>query len=144
MKVLTVSHQPAVSVRPDDTVLEALETMTEKTVGAVVVVEEERVVGIFTRRDAIERVILKSLPIDSTQVYKVMTFPVDVLTTDTEVGDAMTTMASRPFNHLPVVDENSKVVGLVTTKRVMKKTIERLGTELDTLEAFITADGIGG
>ena len=56
----------------------------------------------------------------------------------------MKLMASRPFNHLPVVDSESKVVGLATTKRLMKQTIEKLSDELGSLEAYISADGIGG
>jgi CBS domain-containing protein len=124
--------------------MEALQAMTREKVGGIVVVENEKAAGIFTRRDAIERVVLAKLPLETTPVSSVMTSPVEVLSKDTELSDALKLMASRPFNHLPIVDSESRVVGLATTKRIMKQTIEKLSDELGSLEAYITADGIGG
>ena len=144
MKVHRVSRKPAVSVPPAATVREALEAMTKEEVGAVVVVENDKAVGMFTRRDAIERVVLPKLPPESTRVSTVMTSPVEVLSMDTELSDALKLMAARPFNHIPIVDSDSKVVGIATTKPIMKQTIEKLSDELGSLEAYITADGIGG
>ena len=144
MRVLRLCRKPAVSVPPDASIREALEVMTAEQVGAVVIVEDEKASGIFTRRDAIERVVLPGLPIESTEIASVMTAPVEVMSEDTELPDALKVLAARPFNHLPIVDSQSKVVGLATTKRIMKQTIERLSDELGSLEAFFTADGIGG
>jgi CBS domain-containing protein len=118
--------------------------MTKEHVGAVVVVEDARAVGIFTRRDAIERVVLQRKPLGKTEISSVMTSPVEVFSKDTDLSEAIRTMASRPFNHIPVVDADEKVVGLATTKPVMKQAIERLSNELVSLEAFFTADGVGG
>jgi CBS domain-containing protein len=144
MNVYSVSRRPAVVVPTTASVTEALQAMTREKVGGVVVIENEKAVGIFTRRDALERVVLKNLPLDSTPVSSVMTSPVEVLSKDTELSDALKLMAARPFNHLPIVDSESRVVGLATTKRIMKQTIEKLSDELGSLEAYITADGIGG
>ncbi len=144
MSIFRVCRRPAISVPPNASVEKALEVMTAENVGAVVVVDGGKAVGIFTRRDAIERVVLKKLPLESTEISSVMTAPVEVLAKDTELSDAMKTMATRPFNHIPVVDSDSNVVGLATTKPMMKQTIERLSDEMGSLEAFFTADGIGG
>ena len=144
MTLLRVSRRPAVSVPPDASVRKTLEVMTAEKVGAVVIVEDEKAVGIFTRRDAIERVVLKELPLESTPISSVMTAPAEVLPQDTELPEAMKFLATKPFNHIPIVDSDSKVVGLATTKPLMKRTIERLSDEIGSLEAFITADGIGG
>lgn len=144
MSVYRLCRKPAVSVPDTASVQEALELMTSEKVGAVVVTNEEKAVGIFTRRDAIERVVLKKLPLESTPITKVMTVPVEVLSKDTDLPEALQTLASRPFNHVPIVDSDGKVVGLATTKPIMKGTIERLSNELDSLETFFTADGIGG
>ncbi len=144
MNVMRVCRKPAISVSPGDSVRKALETMTKQKVGAVVVTENEKAVGIFTRLDAIERVVLKAIDLDVTQVSAVMTSPVEVLSGDTELSEAMRFLASRKFNHIPVVDAESRVVGLATTKPVMKRTIEKLSDEIGSLEAFFTADGIGG
>ena len=118
--------------------------MTKEKVGAVVVLENEEAAGMFTRRDAIERVVLEKLSLESTRISSVMTSPVEVLSQDTELGDALKMMVARPFNHIPVVDSESKVVGLATTKPLMKQTIAKLSDEVGSLEAYITADGIGG
>lgn len=144
MDVLRVCRKPAVSVPPEASVREALQLMTAQKVGAVVVTENEQAVGIFTRLDAIERVVLKELDLDGTRVSAVMTAPVEVLSGATELSDAMKFLATRKFNHIPVVDGSSKVIGLATTKPVMKQTIEKLSDEIGSLEAFFTADGIGG
>jgi len=144
MKIYNLCRKPAVTVPTNASVKEALQVMTKAGVGAVVVIENEKAAGIFTRRDAIERVVLKNLPVESTPVSSVMTSPVEVLSKDTELSEALKLMASRPFNHLPIVDSESRVVGLATTKPIMKQTIEKLSDELGSLEAYITADGIGG
>jgi CBS domain-containing protein len=144
MNVYSVCRKPAVCVSTTASVREALQAMAQENVGGVVVIENGKAAGIFTRRDAIERVILAKLSLESTPVSSVMTSPVEVLSQDTDLSDAMKLMASRPFNHIPIVDSESKVVGLATTKRIMKQTIEKLSDELGSLEAYITADGIGG
>jgi CBS domain-containing protein len=144
MKILSVCRRPAVTVPITASVREALQAMTREQVGGVVVIENGRAAGIFTRRDALERVVLENLALESTPVSSVMTSPVEVLSKDTELSEALKLMAARPFNHLPVVDSESRVVGLATTKRIMKQTIEKLSDELGSLEAYITADGIGG
>ncbi len=144
MNVYSVSRIPAVCVPATASVMEALQAMTREKVGGVVVIEREKAAGIFTRRDAIERVVLANLSLESTPVSSVMTSPVEVLSKDTELSNALKLMAARPFNHLPIVDSESRVVGLATTKRIMKQTIEKLSDELGSLEAYITADGIGG
>jgi hypothetical protein len=53
-------------------------------------------------------------------------------------------LAKRPYNHIPVVDADGRVVGLAKTKPMMKRIIDRLSDELDSLEAFVSTDGIGG
>jgi CBS domain-containing protein len=143
MKIFNMCRKPAISVPPSASVKSALELMTEHKVGAVVVVVDDEAIGIFTRRDAIERVVLKGTSLDAA-VESVMSAPVDVLSKDTDLTDALKVMAKRPYNHIPIVDANEKVVGLATSKSVMKLVIERLSNELDSLEAFVSADGIGG
>ena len=144
MNVYSVCRKPAVSLPTTASALEALRAMTKEEVGGVVVIENGKAAGIFTRRDAIERVVLANLSLESTRVSSVMTSPVEVLSKDTDLSEAMKLMAVRPFNHIPIVDSESRVVGLATTKRIMKQTIEKLSDELGSLEAYITADGIGG
>jgi CBS domain-containing protein len=143
MKVYSVSRKPAVTIPIASSVRDALQAMTREKVGGIVVLENGKAVGIFTRLDAIERVVLANLSLDS-PVRSVMTSPVETLSKDTELAEALKLMAAKPFNHLPVVDSEGNVVGLATTKRIMKETIEKLSDELGSLEAYIVTDGIGG
>ena len=79
MKICRLCRKPAVTVPALASVKEALELMTKEKVGAVVVLENEEAAGMFTRRDAIERVVLKKLSLESTRISSVMTSPVEVL-----------------------------------------------------------------
>lgn len=144
MNVYRISRKPAVTVPITAPVRKALEVMTAEQVGAVVVIENQKAAGVFTRRDAIERVVLRQLPLETTAISSVMTSPVEVLSKDTDLREALKIMAARPFNHIPIVDSESKVVGLATTKPIMKEMIDRLWDELGSIEAYFTADGIGG
>lgn len=117
--------------------------MAGNRVGAVVIVENDEPAGIFTRRDALERVVLQLKSLD-TPVSSVMTAPVETMSQDSDLSEALQQLAKKPFNHVPIVDDDGKVVGLATTKPMMKRMIDRLSEELGSLESFITADGIGG
>ena len=76
MKIYRLCRKPAVTVPALASVKEALELMTKEKVGAVVVLENEEAAGMFTRRDAIERVVLEKLSLESTRISSVMTSPV--------------------------------------------------------------------
>ena len=78
MNLLKIARVPALTVGPDATVLAAIEKMVEVGLGAVVVVEGDQLVGIFTERDVIRRVVVKQLPLDTTKVSEVMHSPVEV------------------------------------------------------------------
>lgn len=144
MNVYRISRKPAVTVPITAPVKKALEVMSAEQVGAVVVIKSKKAAGVFTRLDAIERVVLPQLPLETTAISSVMTSPVEVLSKDTDLREALKLMAARPFNHIPIVDSESNVVGLATTKPIMKEMIDRLWDELGSLEAYFTADGIGG
>jgi CBS domain-containing protein len=86
VNVYSVCRKPAVCVPTTASVREALQAMTQEAVGGVVVIENGKAAGIFTRRDAIERVVLAKLSLESTPVSSVMTSPVEVLSQDTDLS----------------------------------------------------------
>ncbi len=102
------------SVGPDSSVAECVRTMTAKRIGALIVVEGERLIGIFTERDALNRVLAAGLDPVSTRISEVMTKDPFCIPPGTTVGEAMAVVTKRRFRHLPIV-ENGKVLAVVSS-----------------------------
>jgi CBS domain-containing protein len=142
--LVRLSHRPPVVVGPEMTVLAAVELMSKQRVGAVGVVENDKLVGIFTERDLMERVVLKVRPPAATRVGDVMTSPVASVRGDGSPAQALETMIDRHIRHLPVTDDSNRVLGMLSIRNLLQDQLERARGEADSLEAFITADGAGG
>ncbi len=143
MNLLKIA-KPAVTVSPDATVIEAIRAMKDGTVGAVVVVDAGAIRGMFTERDVMLRIVLPKKDPEQVAVAEVMTAPVLTISKETAPDDALKTMKERHFRHLPVVDADGKVLAMISIRHLLNLKVEHLTQELDSLEAFITADGIGG
>ena len=143
MNLLKIA-KPAVTVSSKATVIDAINAMEEATVGAVVVVDEGVIKGMFTERDVMSRIVLKKKTPGQTLIADVMTSPVLTISEESSPDDALKTMWERHFRHLPVVDANGKVLAMISIRHLLHLKVENLTQELDSLEAYITADGIGG
>ncbi len=110
------------SVHPNDTVFKALELMAEKGIGAVVVLDGDRLVGIMSERDYARKVILVGKTSRETAVREIMTEKVLTVSPDTTVEECMVLMTSRRIRHLPVVDQG-KLIGLISIGDVVKAII---------------------
>ena len=144
MELLKIASVPAASVSPETTVLDAVKLMADQHVGAVAVTRGETLAGIFTERDLMIRVVLEERHSQKTPVSEVMTPQCVSAKKDMELGEALQIMASHHFRHLPVVDHNNKVLGLLSIRDLLHTRVDRLSQELDSLVAFFTADGIRG
>jgi CBS domain-containing protein len=102
------------SVGPDTPVTECVRTMTAEKIGALIVMDGERLIGIFTERDALNKVLAAGLDPVSTKVSAVMTKDPYCVPPTTTVGDAMELVTKRRFRHLPIV-ENGKVLAVVSS-----------------------------
>ena len=102
------------SVGPNTLVTECVRTMTTKKIGALVVMDGERLVGIFTERDALNKVLAAGLEPGKTKVSEVMTKDPYSIPPTTTVGEAMELVTSRRFRHLPIV-KNGKVLAVVSS-----------------------------
>lgn len=144
MDLLKVASVPAATVSPDTTVFESVQLMNEQRVGAVAVTKDDKLVGIFTERDLMIRVVLKKKDPQKTHVSDVMTGKCVSAGTDLSMGEALTLMTEHHFRHLPVVDADNKVLGLLSIRNLLHTRAEKLSQELDSVVSFFTADGIGG
>jgi CBS domain-containing protein len=108
---------------PESTVSTAAQLMASRNVGAVLVVEDERLVGIFTERDVVFRVVALGLdPVDTT-LASVMTSEPKTLGPKKSYGHAMLLMHEGGFRHVPVVEEN-RLVGIVSSRNAMDPDLE--------------------
>ncbi len=128
------------SVRPDATVYEALQLMAEKEIGALLVVEGERPVGIFTERDYARQVILKGKASKDTPVRDVMTARVVFVRPEQTVEDCMALMTDKRVRHLPVM-EGEHLAGLLSIGDVVKAVISEKQFIIEQLEHYITSGG---
>ena len=128
------------SIDPEATVLEALRLLEEKNVGALLVMNGELLVGIFSERDYARRMILQGRTSRETPVREVMTSKVFVITPDTTSGECMMHMTDRHIRHLPVV-EGGRVVGVISIGDVVRSVIHDLRFTVRQLESYIKSGG---
>ncbi len=124
------------SIAPQETAYKALQLMSEKNLGALLVIDEGKVVGIFTERDYARKVILKGKSSKTTPVSELMTKEVLCVDPETSVDDCMSLMTEKFVRHLPVM-EKKKLVGVVTQGDVVKQLIADQKFENEELERYI-------
>ena len=125
------------SVAPSATVYNALELMHEKNVGALLVLDEAKFVGIFTERDYARKVILRGKSSRETQIREIMSEHPPTVTPDTTIEDCMKLMTSRYIRHLPVMD-GGQLAGLISIGDVVKYIIDEQKFIIENLEHYIT------
>ena len=125
------------SVGPNDTVYNGLELMVENNLGALLVVENGRFIGIFTERDYARKVILRGKASKETLVQEIMSEHPITVTPDTSIEDCMKTMIASTVRHLPVL-QNGELVGLVSMGDLVRFIINEQQTIIEDLEHYIT------
>jgi len=145
MSVLELCDREIAAVDIEATVAEAIHKMLDHHVGAVAVVDSEyRVAGIFTERDVLRRLSLSRLDPQTTSVRELMTTPVEMATRGTGAGEALNIMLERHFRHLPVADDDGKLLGILSIRNLLEWRVGDLSRELESLEQYMANDGPGG
>lgn len=133
---LLKTSRPMHWIKADSLVIDAVKTMVQCNVGALPVLENDRLVGVFSERDLMKRVIVKGLDPSKVTVSSVMT--TDMITAD--INDDHTTclkkMTSRQCRHLPVID-NNKLVGFLSARDLMLSEVEGKEFEIKSLTDYI-------
>ncbi len=125
------------SVTPETMVIDALRLMAEKNIGAVMVVENDKLVGIFSERDYARKVVLKDKASDSTAIREIMTGNVYSVTPTQTIDDCMQLMTDKNFRHLPVMD-NGKLLGVISLGDLVRYVIEEQKHTIKNLENYIS------
>lgn len=144
MDLLRIARVPPVTIGSGATVLDAVKRMSDMGTGAVVIVDDDQPKGIFTASDLLRRVVAKEHRLDKTRLSEVATFPLTVARADTECEAALVLMVENHIRHLPIVDQNSRVRGMLSTRHLLRNMVDDMSQELTSLSAYFTADGIGG
>jgi len=144
MSLLKIAQVPPPVVGPGASVLEAVEVMAERGVGAVSVVEEGTLRGVFTERDVMLRVVLKERDPKTTKVEDVMTSPAQTIHEDTSEEDALVHMLERHVRHLPIVAEDGGLKAMLSIRNVLEHRVDELARELHSLDQYLSNDGPGG
>ncbi len=126
------------AVSPSDTVLSALETMAQHNIGAVLVLDGDDLSGILTERDYARKIKLAALGSGDTPVASIMTKPVVTVVPTASVAECMELMTDRRIRHLPVVDDDGRLVGIVSIGDIVKAMMAQQRDLIADLERYIT------
>lgn len=131
-----IKSQKVVTLPPTSTVFEAAKVMAEHLVGSVIVLEGEQLVGIFTERDLLNRVVAKDLDPDTTLLSQVMSKNVRTIPMAETVENCFKKMEATKCRHIPIVD-GTKVVGVVTMRNILEWLTDEMKEENYFLKNYI-------
>ena len=136
-ELLRVKPSRVISVRPEQTVLEAIKILAQENIGAAIVMSGERIAGIISERDYTRKVVLKGRSSDTTKVEEIMTPNVVVVSPRTKTRECMQLMTEKNFRHLPVVEEG-RCIGMVSIRDIVSDIIADQDFTLEQLEHYIS------
>jgi len=125
------------TISPDDVVIDALTMMAEKRIGALLVMRNEKLVGILSERDYARKIALEGLSSRKSKVSDIMSHKVLCVKPEQTVQECMALMSEKRARHLPVVD-HKKVIGLVSIGDLVKNVIAEQRFEIEALQYYIT------
>jgi CBS domain-containing protein len=124
-------------ISPDSSVYDALETLEERNLGSLVVIENGKLIGVFTERDYARKVILKGRSSKETLVKHIMTSRPIFVTPDTTIEECMQMMTDKFIRHLPVLNDKEELIGLVSIGDLVKYIMTDKDFIIDNLERYI-------
>jgi len=138
-KLLEQNPRAPLSVSPEDSVFSALELMAKHDIGAVLAMRDGHLAGIFSERDYARKVILLGKSSKETLVREIMTEKVLYARPEQTTDEAMALMTDKHIRHLPVMDSNQRVIGMVSIGDLVKETISQQAFLIQQLEQYIAS-----
>lgn len=129
MAYLTVAEimtKKVESITPEKSIFDVVQFLKEKNIGAIVVAENDRLLGMFTERDLITKVISESIDTKKTPVSEVMTHPVLTIPEDYLLQDAYIMMNDHHIRHIPVINTNGDLVGMLGSRDLMQALMQEM------------------
>ena len=137
-EILGEKDSAVIEIDGGATVFEAVTSMVEANVGALLVTDGEEIVGIFTERDYLRRIAVEGRRSRDTYVHEVMSSPVICVTPETGIDESMALMSDRRIRHAPVV-ENGALVGMISIGDLVKFKSKRQSFQIQYLTDYIEA-----
>ncbi len=138
-KLLEQNPRAPLAVSPEDSVFSALELMAKHDIGAVLAMRDGHLAGIFSERDYARKVILLGKSSKETLVREIMTEKVLYARPEQTTDEAMALMTDKHIRHLPVLDSNQRVIGMVSIGDLVKETISQQAFLIQQLEQYIAS-----
>ncbi|MEI8167567.1 MAG: CBS domain-containing protein [Chloroflexales bacterium] len=135
--MLNNKHKGFWTVSPDEVVVSALQLMFANDVGAVAVLENNTLIGILTERDCTRKVLLQDKSARTTKIRDVMTTGVYTVRLDQTVDDCRTLMTDKNVRHLPVLEDDGRLVGIISIRDAMRYTLSDQAFMIEQLESHI-------
>ena len=136
-QLLSDKQRPLAVVAPADTVFHALSVMAQNDVGALLVLDGERLVGIFSERDYARKIILQGKSSKETQVREIMSDRVVYVTPSATLDECMALMTQKHFRHLPILNDDQSVAGIISIGDLVMETISSQQFLIAELERYI-------
>jgi CBS domain-containing protein len=137
--ILQAKGRDIISVAPDQRVGDVVKLLAERRIGAVPVIADGRVQGIFSERDVVYGLAVEGVALLDRRVSEVMTSPAVTVTPDTSLLSALALMTRRRIRHLPVI-EGEAVIGLVSIGDLVKMRIDRIEAEAEQMRLYIAGN----
>ena len=131
-------------VTPETSVLDTVRVMAEAEIGAIAVMAGSKIVGLFTERDLLKRVVAKRLDPATTTMKDVMTSSLVTVLDTTSVAKAADTMRGRRMRHLVIVDQEGTYLGMLAQRHLLYDLMNELSMKVDDLAGYLMTDGPGG
>lgn len=144
MDLLSLARVQRPVVQESATVFDAVDLMVKGKIGALAIVSGSRLVGIFTERDLMKKVVAWEKNPRATRLSEVMTRNVKTLSPDTDVLDALRLMLEGHFRHAPIVNAKEEVLGMLSLRDLLRHQVEELDRELTSVVERFTNDAPGG
>jgi CBS domain-containing protein len=126
-----------ISIRPGNTVYEAIAEMSRRNIGALLVMDEGGLRGIITERDYRDKIVLMNRRSKDTLVSEIMTADVYTVRGEERVESCMSIMMDKSIRHLPVVDQAGQVIGIISIRDLVEKVIDSQQYQITTLQKYI-------
>ena len=137
-QMLAGKDRPLAVVAPSDSVFHALSVMAQHDVGALLVLDGEQLVGIFSERDYARKIILQGKTSKDTLVREIMSDKVAYVTPSATLDECMALMTQKHFRHLPVLNDDASVAGMISIGDLVKETISSQQFLISELERYIS------
>ena len=138
-QILADNKSPVVTIKPDEMVSNAVKVMADKNIGALLVMDKDKLVGILSERDFVRKLLATGKNPKDTPVSAIMTAHPYCADTEKSIEACIAIMSEHRFRHLPVLDKNNKLLGMVSMGDLVRVMIEDQEFKIEQFERYVSS-----